>query len=103
MKRTVAARLFFGSLLALTGPTLHVLAAGAPGIVEGRLTRITTSFVQVDHDRTYQFNSAIARCFDFRGDAMTCDTLVGIGYVDRARITLRGTDVQRIDVIELQQ
>jgi len=28
---------------------------------------------------------------------------VGIGYVDRARVTVRGTDVQRIDIIELQQ
>jgi hypothetical protein len=34
---------------------------------------------------------------------MTCDTLVGIGYVDRARLTLRGSDVVRIDIVELQQ
>jgi len=59
--------------------------------------------VQVDHSRVYQFNPALARCFDFRGDALTCDTLVGIGYVDRARITLLGTAVQRIDILELQQ
>ena len=102
MKLTVATR-SLGLLLALAWPALHALAAGAPSVVEGRLTRVTTSVVQVDHDRTYQFNSAIARCFDFRGDAMACDTLVGIGYVDRARVTLRGNDVQRIEIIELHQ
>ena len=102
MQRTVTARLF-GALLALAWPMLYALAAGAPGVVEGRLTRVTASFVQVDHDRTYQFNSAIAQCFDFRGDAMPCETLVSIGYVDRARVTLRGNDVQRIDIIELHQ
>jgi hypothetical protein len=102
MKLTVAAR-FSGSLLALALPALHVFAAGAPGVVEGRLTQVTSTIVQVDHDRIYQFNPAIAQCFDFRGDATTCETLVGIGYVDRARVTLRGSNVQRIDIIELQQ
>jgi hypothetical protein len=100
MKLTVAAR-FYGSLLALAA--CHALAAGAPGVVEGRLTRVTPSFVQVDHDRAYPFNPAVAQCFDFRGDVLTCDTLVGIGYVDRARVTLRGTDVVRIDIVDLQQ
>jgi hypothetical protein len=102
MNPTVTARLA-GSLLALAWPALHALAAGTPAVLEGRLTQVTMTFVQVDHDRTYQFNPAVARCFDFRGDAMTCETLVGIGYADRARITLRGTDVQRIDIVELQQ
>ena len=102
MKHTVAAR-FSAPLLALAWPALHVFAAGAPDVVEGRLTQVTSSFVQIDHDRTYQFNPAIAQCFDFRGDALTCDTLVGIGYVDRARVTLRGANVQRIDIVELQQ
>jgi hypothetical protein len=102
MKLTVAAR-FCGPLLALAWPALHASAAGAPGVVEGRLTQITASFVQVDHDRTYQFHPAVAQCFDFRGAALPCETLVGIGYADRARITLRGTDVHRIDIVELQQ
>jgi len=84
-------------------PLLDASAAGAPGVVEGTITRVTTDEVQVDHSRVYQFNPALARCFDFRGDALTCDTLVGIGYVDRARITLLGTAVQRIDILELQQ
>lgn len=101
MNRTVAR--FHCALLALAWPALHALAAGTPGVVEGRLTRVTTSFVQVDHDRTYQFNSAIAKCFDFRGDAIACDTLVGIGYVDHARLTVRGSNVLRIDIVELHQ
>lgn len=94
---------FCGPLLALAWPALNALAAGAPGVVEGRLTQISTSAVQLDHDREYQFNPAIAQCFDFRGDALACDTLVGIGYIDRARVTLRGSDVVRIDIVELQQ
>ena len=94
---------FSAVLLALAWPAMHALAAGTPGVVEGRLTQVTASWVQVDHDRTYQFNPAIARCFDFRGDAMSCDTLVGIGYVDRARVSLRGSDVVRVDIVELQQ
>ena len=102
MKPITAARLS-AMLIALAWPALHLLAAGEPGFVEGRLTQVTTSVVQVDHDRVYQFNPAVARCFDFRGDAMTCDTLVGIGYVDRARVSLRGSEVVRIDVVELQQ
>ena len=102
MKLTVAAR-FFGPLLALAWPALHAFAAGSPDVLEGRLTRVTASFIQVDHDRTYQFNPAIVQCFDFRGDALPCETLVGIGYVDRARVTVRGSDVKRIEIVELQQ
>jgi hypothetical protein len=102
MKLTVAARLI-GPLFALAWPALHALAAGSPSVLEGRLTRVTTSFIQVDHDRTYQFNPALVQCFDFRGDALPCETLVGVGYVDRARVTVRGTDVKRIEIVELQQ
>jgi hypothetical protein len=102
MKIPVAAR-FLGPLLALAWPALHALAAGEPSVFEGRLTRVTTSFVQVDHDRTYQFNPALVQCFDFRGDALPCATLVNIGYVDRARVTVRGADVKRIEIVELQQ
>ena len=97
----LTAPLLSGLLLALTA--LFTLAAGVPSVMEGRLTQVTLTFVQLDHGRTYTFNPGLARCFDFRGDALTCDTLVGIGYVDRARVTVRGTDVQRIDIIELQQ
>ena len=102
MKLSVAVRLSI-PLLALALPALHASAAGMPGVVEGRLSRVTGTEVQVDHAASYQFNPATASCFDFRGDAMTCDTLVGIGYADRARITLRGPVVQRIDILELQQ
>jgi hypothetical protein len=102
MKSTVAIR-FFGLLLAVTWPALHALAAGAPGVLEGRLTRVTATFIQLDHDRTYLFNPAVAQCFDFRGDAMPCDTLVAIGYVDRARVIVSGANVQRIEIVDLQQ
>jgi hypothetical protein len=102
MKLKIAARLS-SLLVALAFPTLHTLAAAAPAVVEGRLTQVTTTFLQVDHARTYQFDPVSAVCFDWRGDALTCDTLVGIGYADRVRITLRGNVVQRVDILELQQ
>ncbi len=102
MKLSIHARLV-AQLLALALPALQASAAGALSVVEGRLTIVTATAVQVDHGASYEFDPASASCFDFRGDAMTCDTLVGIGYADRARITLRGTAVQRIDILELQQ
>lgn len=102
MKLTVAARLFSLSL-ATTLLALAASAAGAPGVVEGKLTRVTANELQIDHAQVYQFDPVSAKCFDFRGDALTCETLVGIGYADRARITLRGTVVQRVDILELQQ
>jgi hypothetical protein len=92
-----------GLVLAVVWPALHALSATAPGVVEGTLTQVSTNHVQIDHDKSYQFDPVSASCFDFRGDAMTCATLVGIGYADRVRITLRGTVVQRIDILELQQ
>ena len=101
MKIIVAARLF-GLLLALAWPALHALAAGSPAA--RRPPDADHYDLHPDRSRPeYQFNPALVQCFDFRGDALTCDTLVGIGYVDRARVTLRGTDVIRIDIVELQQ
>ncbi|HEY7639392.1 MAG TPA: hypothetical protein VH814_06680 [Steroidobacteraceae bacterium] len=102
MKLSASTRLY-SLLLAAVLPLLDASAAGTPGVVEGTLTRINASEVQVDHDQVYLFDPARAHCFDFRGDALPCDTLIGIGYVDRARITLLGTAVQRIDILELQQ
>jgi hypothetical protein len=102
MELTLATR-FLGLLFVLTLPALNALAAGAPGVLEGRLTRVTNSFIQLDHDRTYLFNPAVAQCFDFRGDALPCDTLVAIGYVDRARVIVSGANVQRIEIVDLQQ
>ena len=102
MKLPFVAR-FFGLLLALAWPALHANAAGAPGVLEGRLTRVTASFVQLDHNQTFIFNPAVAQCFDFRGAAMPCETLVAIGYADRARVIVRGANVQRIEIVELQQ
>ena len=102
MKRSAVAGL--STLLLAVGLSAPcAFGAGAPSVVEGVLTRVTATEVQLDHRAAYQFNPALATCFDFRGDAMTCETLVGIGYADRARVTLHGTVVQRIDILELQQ
>jgi hypothetical protein len=89
--------------LALALPVLGAMAQGAPQVLEGRLTEVQATFVQLDHQYRFAFVPADAKCFDFRGDAMTCETLVGIGYADRARVTISGNEVQRIDILELQQ
>jgi hypothetical protein len=98
---------FFYTLAALA----LVLAAVAPvtiaaeptHVVEGRLTQITTTLVTVDNDRTYAIDSETTECFDFRSDRTTCGTLALIGYADKARVTLVGTLVKRIDLLVLQQ
>lgn len=70
---------------------------------EGRLSRITATHVTVDGLRTYKIDSD-TRCYDAREVALTCGTLAGVGYADRARlsITADGT-VRRLDIILLQQ
>jgi hypothetical protein len=34
---------------------------------------------------------------------MTCGTLAGVGYIDKARVTIRNGIAMRIEVLELQQ
>lgn len=72
-------------------------------VVVGRLTQVTNNQVTVDDVHAFRFDPARAQCFDFRAQRMTCATLVGVGYADKARLTLVGDTVQRIDVLELQQ
>ena len=71
MKLTVAAR-FSGSAARAGVARAARARRRRAGVVEGRLTRVRRAFVQVDHDRTYQFDPALVQCFDFRGDALTC-------------------------------
>lgn len=80
-------------------------AASAAGseVLEGRLSQITHASVTVEGIATLVFRPASTQCFDPRGAALTCETLIGIGYADRARVTVRGDEVRRIDLLELQQ
>lgn len=70
---------------------------------EGRLTQITATYVTVDGTRSFTFEPRTAKCFDAEGAELTCETLVGVGYADRARLTVFANAIRRIDVIELQQ
>jgi hypothetical protein len=72
-------------------------------VVEGRLTQITKEYVTVDSDHTYAIDPERTECFDFRSQRTTCATLALIGYADKARLSVIGTVVKRIDLLELKQ
>jgi hypothetical protein len=75
------------------------------GALEGRL-RLSRTQAVLDETRTYKFDPEKAQCFIARGrDSLptTCATLVGVGYADRARVTVVGDSVVRLDILELQQ
>ena len=79
-----------------------VVAAEAPQVITGRLL-VTASVVEVDRTQRFIFEPTKAQCFDFRGAAMTCATLVGIGYADKAHVTVAAGTVKRIDIVKLDQ
>ncbi len=60
-------------------------------------------FVTIDGKQTFQLDPVQAKCFTPGGDKMTCETLAGVGNVEKARVTVMGDLVQRIDVLALQQ
>jgi hypothetical protein len=73
--------------------------------VEGWLRLFPTEAI-LNKQYHYKFDPKRAQCFTARGEQRiptTCETLLGIGYADRARLTLSGDEVVRIDVLELQQ
>lgn len=73
-------------------------------VVEARIVRITTTLVTLEGiGEDFKLDAKNAQCFDEYGNKLTCATLAGIGYVDKARVTIAGDVVQRIDIIDLQQ
>ncbi len=91
--------LAIGSLLSI--PSAR--AADPVRVVTGRITQMTQDQVTLDDMRSFKFDPDQAQCFDFRAEKTTCESLVAIGYADKARVTVVGDTVQRIDIIELQQ
>lgn len=79
------------------------LGAEPPQVFTGRLSVVSARHIEVDRTHRFPFQPGSAECFDTHGNRMTCQTLVGIGYADRARITLTGGQVRRIDLLDLQQ
>lgn len=104
MKELNPGTLLLGALLAgaVVCPTFAV-AADNPGSLQGRITQITAKSVIVDRVHIFKLDLAKAKCFDIGGRPITCETLVGIGYADKARVTVLADTVQRIDILELQQ
>lgn len=78
-------------------------AAEGTRIVEGEITQMTNELVTVDGVHSFKFEPAKAQCYDFRADKTTCETLVLTGYAAKARVTVLGDVVQRIDLIEVLQ
>jgi len=86
-------------------------AAWADTEIIGNVPRITTEFVEVG-DKMYPLlhgasNNMRASSWEatecWAGPRTTCGTLAGIGYIDKARITLRNGVAVRIEVLELRQ
>jgi hypothetical protein len=98
--RTRFAHLIFNVIIGtLAAVTAH--AAEAP--IQGRIVQITSTQVIMDEGPTLKFDPVAAQCFDPRGYRLTCETLIAVGYVDEARITMTGEFVTRIDIVRLQQ
>ena len=104
MKEVNPSILLLGALLAgtIVYPTIAA-AANTSGIIEGRITQITGKSVIVDRVHIFKLDLSKAKCFAVGGMQITCETLVGIGYADKARVAVLADTVQRIDILELQQ
>src|SRR5690242_731840 len=67
-------------------------AAPVSSAFEGRLRLFPTEAI-LNQQYHYKFDSKRAQCFTARDEQRiptTCETLLGIGYADRARLTLNG-------------
>jgi hypothetical protein len=92
------------ALFGISAALAHAAAAAEGSqVLEGRMSQLTGTQVTIDDTYSFRFDPATAQCFDFRGSATTCDTLIGIGYAQRARLTISGDTAVRIDLLELQQ
>jgi hypothetical protein len=96
-----------GTLIALTS----LPAPGADTVVIDRVPRITVQHVEVG-PVTYPLLNGNSQ--DMRSSSpnttqcwatyrTTCGTLAGIGYIDKARVTVRDGYAIRIEVLELRQ
>lgn len=92
--------------LVLLGASASAQSQTSPsGVLEGRL-RLSRTEAVLNEARTFKFDPERAQCFTARGQDMfptTCATLVGVGYADKARLTVVGDTVVRLDILELHQ
>lgn len=99
--------IFMGALIALTAHS----AISAEKVIVDRVPHITVQHVEVGRV-TYPLLNGNSQ--DMRNTSpgttqcwatyrTTCGTLAGIGYIDKARVTIRDGYAIRIEVLELQQ
>ena len=93
------------ALLAVTAIACPISAEAAPSMLAlyGRISVLAKDHIVFNDDRTIKFVPAETLCFDAQNQKLTCETLIGVGYVDKARIVLRGGVVRAIHIIDLQQ
>lgn len=85
--------------------------AWADSEVVGYVSSITTDFVEIRGKSYPLFNGdsndmrarypAATECW--AKERTTCGTLAGVGYIDKARVTLRNGVAIRIQVLEMRQ
>lgn len=81
--------------------TLSVPAAWGEAI-EGELQKITREYVTVN-GKSFSLAYSGAQCRDETGTRLTCDTLIGVGYADRVRVTISGGVAIKVDVLKMSQ
>lgn len=91
-----------------------ILGAGqacADTEIVGQVSRITTDFVEIRGKSYPLFNGASndmratsqAATECWAKERTTCGTLAGVGYIEKARVTLRNGVAIRIQVLEMRQ
>lgn len=85
--------------------------AWADSEVVGYVSKITTDYVEIRGESFPLFNGgsndmrarypAATECW--AKERTTCGTLAGVGYIDKARVTLRNGVAIRIQVLEMRQ
>jgi hypothetical protein len=85
-----------GCLLLVSG-----VASAAEQTIEGRLDYLVKKTARIN-GQSYEFNASKAKCRTPDG-AVTCGTLLGVGYADWVRATISNDEVIELEVIKLSQ
>lgn len=103
MKFMISKLSIWGSLALMLCLSARLSAAVGEQTLQGHVTQITSNLVTFEDGRTFKLDLKQSQCFTPRGYKITCETLVAVGYADKAKITIMGNTVQRIDLLDLKQ